>query len=368
MAALEEVRKLNLLSGLLSSLLTYQIIINIINTGDPPVAGFLSSLTIPFPNVPLNPASIDDQVVSDIPAGSLTALVQAPSINVSNQLTASWSSGATSSFLANSLNIGGASVKDANGDLIGSGPVALNAPNAIPLTVAGNVNYNVNGRGSLSFYAPTTTNLGVSGDWDNYTASLSGNVTLKLTSDALTLNGTPLPAGTYTITTASATLAGSGPSTSPNFAGSVSIDTTGDTVDLGPGTGNIAVGGKPLDPTNGVTMTGYTGSITVSANGNNTDSVTLNGNAANVLQVSGSPATLPTDQNTPVTFQTNVATSFADTYTLTAQAPPGWTVTIDNKGNVTATPAPVSRAARTRSRSSRNRRPIPTSSRRASST
>ena len=59
-----------------------------------------------------------------------------------------------------------------------------------------------------------------------------------------------------------------------------------------------------------------------------------------MLTVSASPATLTTDQNTPVTFQTNVQTSFADTYTLTAQAPQGWTVTIDNNGNVTATPAP----------------------------
>ena len=56
--------------------------------------------------------------------------------------------------------------------------------------------------------------------------------------------------------------------------------------------------------------------------------------------VSASPATLTTDQNTPVTFQTNVQTSLADTYTLTANAPPGWTVTIDTNGKVTATPAP----------------------------
>ena len=218
--------------------------------------------------------------------------------------------------------------------------VTLDAVDPVPVSVSGQPTVSVTGQGQLAFYAPATTNLGVSGNWDNYTASLSGNVTLQLTSDALTLNGTPLPAGTYTITTSSATLAGSGPSTSPNFAGSASITATGGTVDLGPGTGNIAVGGNPLDPTNGVTLTGYTGTINVSANGDGTDSVTLNGNAANVLQVSGSPATLTTDQNTPVTFQTNVQTSFADTYTLTAQAPPGWTVTIDNNGKVTATPAP----------------------------
>ena len=59
-----------------------------------------------------------------------------------------------------------------------------------------------------------------------------------------------------------------------------------------------------------------------------------------MLQVAASPATLTTDQNTPITFQPNVQTSLADTYNLTANAPPGWTVTIDDSGNVTATPAP----------------------------
>jgi uncharacterized membrane protein len=109
---------------------------------------------------------------------------------------------------------------------------------------------------------------------------------------------------------------------------------------LGAGTGNITVGGKPLDVSNGATLTGYTGTITVAAGGgNNLDAVTLNGNAANVLNVSATPATLMTDQNTPITFQANVNTSFADTYNLTAQAPPGWTVTIDSTGKVTVTPA-----------------------------
>ena len=59
-----------------------------------------------------------------------------------------------------------------------------------------------------------------------------------------------------------------------------------------------------------------------------------------MLQVTVTPSTFTTDQNTPITFQPDVQTSLADTYTLTANAPPGWTVTIDASGNVTATPAP----------------------------
>ena len=52
----------------------------------------------------------------------------------------------------------------------------------------------------------------------------------------------------------------------------------------------------------------------------------FSGNTTNVMQVSGSPAALTTNQNTPVTFATNIATSLADTYSVTAQAPAGWTV------------------------------------------
>ncbi len=168
-----------------------------------------------------------------------------------------------------------------------------------------------------------------------------GNGSITLTTDSLMLNGQTLPAGTYTITTSSATLSGSGQTTSPNFSGSASITATNGTVNLGPGSGNVTVGGTSIDVTNGATLDGYTGSISVAAGGgNNTDAVTLNGNATNVLSVTATPITLTSDQNTPVTFQANVNTSLADTYTMTAQAPAGWTITIDSSGNVTATPAP----------------------------
>ncbi len=240
---------------------------------------------------------------------------------------------------ATALAAGDAVIRNSQGTAVGSGTVSLATP--ISLSVSGNDDFSINGIGSLSFYGPAESSLGVSGNWNSYSATVTGNVSITLTTDGLTLNGQHSPAGTYTITTNSATLTGSGNTTSPNFSGSVSITATNGTINLGPGSGSVTVGGNPLDPTNGATLTGYTGSITVAAGGgNNLDDVTLNGNAANVLTVSATPATLTTDQNTPITFQVNVNTSFADTYNLTAQAPAGWTVTIDSNGNVTATPAP----------------------------
>jgi uncharacterized membrane protein len=304
---------------------------------DPPILPHLSTDLSSLLQPPVS--MVERQLPSNLVPAPLSTSVITPNLSVTNQLRASWSSDTTSNFLATSLNASSATVKDANGTVVGSGAVVLNQANLVPLSVSGNVTYHVNGQGSLSFYAQATTNLGVSGDWNDYAATLDGNPTVQLTTGALTLNGITLPLGTYTIITVTATLAGSGASSSPSFASSLSIDATDDTVDLGPGTGDVAVGGAALDPMDGVTLTGYTGSIKITPNGIDTDSVTLNGNADNVLQVTGSPATLTTDQNTPVTFQVNLATSLADTYTLTAQAPQGWTVTVDNNGYVTATPA-----------------------------
>ena len=154
-----------------------------------------------------------------------------------------------------------------NNTVLGTGTVALASTALVPVAVGGTVSYDVSGQGSLSFYAPAEANLGVSGDWDSYTANLSGTVALQLTVGAgvLTLNGAALPAGTYTIATPSATLAGSGPSTAPNFAGSAPITATAATVTSGRGGGTLSVGGKPLPTAGGVTLAGYTGTIGVAA-------------------------------------------------------------------------------------------------------
>jgi uncharacterized membrane protein len=307
---------------------------------DPPVATLLVDLNLPHPTTPRATSSTETGELSNQTPGQVSGTLRASSAVATGNLTALWQSTTVGSFLASSFGATVATVVDSEGTTVGSGTVALltQAPTAV--SISGNAQYNINGQGSLSFYGPANLSTGVAGNWNNYSAMVAGNISITLTTDGLTLNGETLPAGTYSITTNSATLSGSGQTTSPNFAGSASITATNGTVNLGPGSGNLTVGGISLDVTNGATLDGYTGSITVAGGGNNTDAVTLSGNAANVLSVSPTPTTLSADQNTPVTFQANVNTSLADTYTITAQAPAGWTVTIDSSGSVTATPAP----------------------------
>lgn len=306
---------------------------------DPPVDTLLANLAIAQPvpgNVSYNQASF----AAALTPGTATSAANVDSVRVAGQLTANWSALNHTEFQVASLALSG-NVTDGNGHAVGSGSVSMASVSPVGLTAAGNNQYAVQGTGSLSFYGPAESNLGVSGAWSSYTASVTGNTTLTLTTDSLMLNGNLLPAGIYTITTSAATLSGSGLTTSPNFSGSVAINATNSTIDLGPGAGSVTVGGTSLDPTSGVTFTGYSGSIGVGAGGgSNRDAVTLNGIAANVLTVSASPTSRTTDQNTPVTFQTNVHTSLADSYEVSAQGPAGWTVSIDATGKVSATPAP----------------------------
>ena len=251
--------------------------------------------------------------------------MSAASAVVSGNVDASWASRSSSSFLVSSLGASTATIVNSDGMTVGTGSVTATSSVSSAVSVSGSNPYSVQGQGNLSFYGPAESNLGVGGNWDSYTATVRGNVSITLTTDGLTLNGQALPAGTYTITTNSATLSGSGTTSSPNFAGSASITAPGGTINLGPGSGNLSVGGNAARSRQTKQLwTATTECISVSANGGNgTDSVTLNGNAANVLSVAVSPVTFTTDQNTPITFQPNIQTSLADTYNLTAQRPAG---------------------------------------------
>jgi uncharacterized membrane protein/transglutaminase-like putative cysteine protease len=323
--------------GVAKFILLTAVMIDIAGEIDPPVTSVQQSVKSAFGQ---NNQLGNVQIVTSLAGGGVSGISQAGSATASGILMAAWSSTASTGFSVTSLTVASATITNANGTTIGSGAVALAAAAPVAAAVAGNNTYTVNGTGTLAFYGPAESSLGVSGNWDNYTANVNGTVSITLTTDGLMLNGTKLPAGTYTITTSAATIGGSGPSSSPNFSGSATVTAANGTVNLGAGTGTVTVGGSPLDISNGATLTGYTGSLTVTAAGGGMDSIALSGAAANVLTIAASPAAVPADQNTPASFQVNVDTSFADTYTLAVQAPTGWTAAIDATGHVTVTPAP----------------------------
>jgi transglutaminase-like putative cysteine protease len=299
---------------------------------DPPVPPILSG-SGPF--VAPSAGSKSFQRSGSLSAGNVQGTIQAASVRATNQIAAAWSSTAISSFQAGMLNASNATVKN-NGQTVGTGAVTLNASTPVASAISGNVNYSVNGTGDLSFYGPATSAIGASGNWTSYSATLTGSPSVQISTNGLLLNGNPLPQGTYTIMASSITMSGSGTSTTPNFAGSASLNVTAGSVYLGPGSGTFTSDGTPLSPTNGITLDGFNGTISITGNGS-TDSAAINGNASNVLAVTPNPSSFTTNENTPVTFSTALATSLADTYSIIAEAPPGWTVSMDTSGNVTAT-------------------------------
>ena len=132
----------------------------------------------------------------------------------------------------------------------------------MPAAISGNVEYSVNGTGTLAFYGRAREQSGRQRQLGSTIRQPSRATSRSRSRPTVSRsNGQALPAGTYTITTSSATLTGSGATSSPNFAGSVSITATGGTINLGPGTGSLAVGGKPLDPDDETTLDGYTGDL-----------------------------------------------------------------------------------------------------------
>ena len=214
---------------------------------DPSLPPELSDLTIPLPTSS-NSSGQAISSASTAPAGAVSGKLKSSSLAVSDAQSASWTSTALSSFLVTSLSASAGAVTDSTGKAVGAGSVAMVFAATIPFAVTGNNDYNVTGSGNLSFYASAANSLGVSGDWQNYTAIVTGNVSMTLTvpDGALVVGGRSLPAGTYTIMTGSATLSGSGHTSSPTFSGSVSITATSGTINLGPGSGNLSVGGRPL--------------------------------------------------------------------------------------------------------------------------
>jgi uncharacterized repeat protein (TIGR01451 family) len=309
---------------------------------DPPISPFLSNLQPPS----FLPTNLDDAFIAS-PAtsasGAIAGAVQIPSLSIQGPLSASWTSSDISSLDVASLTAASASVTDVNGNAIGTGTVALELDTTLMAAVSGNNQYNVTGTGTLAFYGAAGSNLGVSGNWTNYSATISattGLVSVKLTTAGLKLNGQTLPAGTYTITASIATLLGRGASTSPSFSGFATLIATSATLVIGGASGSLAVGGQAMSIANGLTLANYAGSISVTAGNANLDSATFNGTATNALSVSAAPATVSTNQNTAVTFQVNLATSLADTYDVKVQGPAGWTISVDTTGKVTAKPAP----------------------------
>lgn len=302
---------------------------------DPPVGRILLDLGPP-PEESGREAEAIVQVPSSLATGTVSGTVQAGGIRVSGALAASWTTSGNTTFHAGTLLAQGATVTDAGGNLIGVG--AINLSTGLEVVVGAGAAADVTGSGELAFYSGGLSGLDVAGDWIDYTATLSNSPTLQLTTDGLMLDGVNLPADTYIISAPTLTLSGSGRTTSPDFAGSASLSVTDAAVNVGMATGSIAIGGTAVDAVNGITLAGFSGSISVTA-GAASDTVELQG-AANQAIALSTPQAVNGDQNAPITLAPAVLTSFTGDYEVSAEVPDGWRVVVDDQGQVFVNVAP----------------------------
>src|SRR5262249_48313520 len=106
-----------------------------------------------------------------------------------------------------------------------------------------------------------------------------------------------------------------------------------------PATGDLTLGGTPLETATGLVLDGFNGTATLTALADS-EAVQLDGTAARILGLFGSPSTISTDQDTTQPLRFRITTSLADTYNVIATAPEGWAIIPDGRGMFTITPAP----------------------------
>ena len=196
----------------------------------------------------------------------------------------------------------------------------------------------MNGTGDLSFYGPATSAVGASGNWTSYSATLTGSPAVQISTNALTLNGNPLPQGIYTITASLHRVDWLGKQHHAELCGIGIADGNRRLGLCGAGQRNVHVGRNSPCIAH---QRNYAGRLRWHAERRGKrrhrygKHQRQRGQRAGGLALAG---LFTTNQNTPVTFATALTTSLADTYTITAEAPPGWTVSMDANGNATATP------------------------------
>ncbi len=290
-----------------------------------------------------NKTQIAVTVTRDYIGPAITVQASTNSIAISDTLQAFWNIvGITTTLAYTTLRNSVTYIYDASGGVpLAAGSIVCYTQTSLSTALAnGSIIYSLIGQENASLYASALPGLGAGTHWLTYTAQLSSTqpYTLELRDVSVTVNGTDVYTGDFTlVTTSTTTITGSGHTAAPNFAPSLSGQAQDARLMIGPATGAFLVGGQPVDASNGLAIAGYTGPITVTEATTTTDHVELVGDAS-FFTLAVSPTASVVDPNTPTYFRTLISSNFTDTFTVTVEAPKGWEVAIDASGLISATP------------------------------
>jgi hypothetical protein len=275
--------------------------------------------------------------------GVISADLTTDHLTLSGDMNSQTTLAAANTFEFTSLSSSSATLLDENGAVLGSGSLSAVplAGSGLATAVSSPVAATTTGVDvSISFHAPAVSGLGSGTVWLDYTTGLgaSGTYSVTLSRSVVTVGGSDVFTGTFTLVTAdNVTISGAGSTAAPNFAGSSSMQLSGATVNVGPAAGTLDVSGFSADPAAGVALADFTGAITVTEVSTTTDSVSLSGNGDyfTLATVPISSTVLPEN---PAAFQVALDATYTDSYTVTVSAPAGWDVALSASGQVTVTP------------------------------
>ncbi|MFN8392383.1 MAG: transglutaminase domain-containing protein [Bdellovibrionota bacterium] len=315
--------------------LALQFLIYLVNHSDPLLQSVKSYLTTAGPS---NVVTTEVSVVPTLAAGTLVSAQQTELSEVSGQIAGTWTGPLSVAATVSAFDASSATVIDQSGQPVGVGPVSLGGSTGIPIRIEVAGSIAIDGAGSLSFFGPSTALLGSAGQWNQFSASMSGGGTLHVSTGRLSLNGRLLSDGEYTIQASAASFRGSGAGLAANFVNATQISLNDASVIVGSGAGAVTVAGAPYNTPNGFAGSSFHGSFSAASSGQ-LDTVSLNGSAAHVAMITMPVSSVAADQNTAVTVEPTVLSSFGGEYSLTARAPPGWTVQFTENHKLSILPA-----------------------------
>ncbi|HSM57591.1 MAG TPA: PKD domain-containing protein [Candidatus Sulfomarinibacteraceae bacterium] len=307
--------------------------------GDPPIpSAWMAHLPDDAP-----PFKVQEQVTASAvyDPGPLSATLDSAFVAHSGDVKANWSTPGDNAVHFNSLTLSQGQLYDAGGAPLGSGSLqaapAGEGPATAIATAAGDVTVSVEGSGDAASYAAAPGGLGGGAAWHNVTARIQAgdDYTLALRDAAVTIDGETYT-GDFTIETEQqAVFTGAGPALAVSYAGALNHNYDDAALIIGPATGTATGGGAALDVSNGLAITGYSESLTVTDAGSEADHVALE-DTVDFFTLNLSPAGSATLPQSPFSFQTHLEANFSGAYTVTVSGPPGWALSLDQNGQVSA--------------------------------
>ncbi len=131
----------------------------------------------------------------------------------------------------------------------------------------------------------------------------------------------------------------SGGATAINHDVNANLTLNGADVQIAAPVGVATLGGQPLALGDGLALADFTGSLAITATMPTTDRVTFQG-SGHLFTLALSPSSSVIAPTSAASFHVDLATTFADQFTVTLAGPEGWQVQIDNAGNAIVTPQP----------------------------